>query len=317
MRALLTLFLTEEDVNEILSFRDAYDALREGFYLEENKKAVNTKRVRTAFSGVTLTYQSGAYEGFIGFKTYVRGNFISLLFSSEGELLMLTEADRMSLLRTGALSVLAADLMKRDYSTVGIIGLGKQGVAQAEAFWKMKGVQIWGYTRTKEREAKAVQVLKSMEVQLRTASSVKDVSSSAEVIVTITTSTTPFLKLEYLRQDVHVNAMGSNLPERVELFPEVLRSSQVISVEDIEQAKEEAGDLILASKMNMLDWEKVVKFSEIVAGKRNPRQGSGLTVFKSVGIGLEDVVVMGKLYELAKKKGRGKEIKVSGRWYRG
>jgi alanine dehydrogenase len=317
MRALLTLFLTEENVNELLSFRDAYEALREGFILEDNKKAVNTKRVRTAFSGVTLTYQAGAYEGFIGFKTYVRGNFISLLFSSEGELLMLTEADRMSLLRTGALSVLAADLMKRNYSEVGIIGLGKQGIAQAEAFWAMKGVKLWGYTRTKERETKASEILRSMGVQIKMATSVKELASMADVVVTITTSTTPFLKLEYLKPDSHVNAMGSNLSERIELFPDVLRASQTISVEDIQQAKEEAGDLILANKMNMLDWDKVVKFSEVVTGKRNPRPRSGITVFKSVGIGLEDVVVMGKLYELAQKRGLGKEIKVSGRWYRG
>ncbi|QKR00012.1 ornithine cyclodeaminase family protein [Metallosphaera tengchongensis] len=311
----MTLFLKENQVNELLSFKDAYDALREAFVLENNKKAVNTKRVRTSFSGSTLTYQAGAIEGFIGYKTYVRGNFVSLLFDQDGNLLLFCEADRMSLYRTGALSVLAADYMKGNYSSVGIIGLGKQGISQVEAFHNLRpGVTILGYTRTPERERRAKETLSREGIHIRTVTNLRDLSSQSEVIVTITTSTSPFLKLEFLGSQTHVNALGSNLPERKELFPEVIKASSVIAVEDKDQAKDEAGEFHLADKMGMMDWNKVVKLSEIISG--NVRIGEGLTIFKSVGIGLEDVAVTRKLYSLAKAKRVGTDMEVVGKWYR-
>ncbi|WP_342701497.1 ornithine cyclodeaminase family protein [Metallosphaera sedula] len=303
-------------MNSLLSFKDAYDALREAFILEDNKKAVNTKRIRTSFSGSTLTYQAGAMEGYIGFKTYIRGNFVSLLFSGDGELLMISEADRLSLLRTGALSVLASDIIRRDYSSVGIVGLGKQGIAQVEAFHSLKpGLKIMGYTRSQEREARAKEALSKMGIRLETVPNLKDLVSRVEVVVTITTATSPILKLDYLKERAHINAMGSNLPERVELFPEVIKASKIVAVEDKKQAKEEAGDLILAEKMGMMDWNKLVTLSELVSGKVSVE--SGLTIFKSVGIGLEDVSVMKRLYLKAKDKGAGTKLEVRGKWSQG
>lgn len=136
--------------------------------------------------------------------------------------------------------------------------------------------------------------------------------SKVDVIVTITTATSPFLKREYVGESVHINAMGSNLPERVELFPEIIKASALIAVEDKDQAREEAGDLILAEKMGMLDWKKTVNISEILAGKVTTP--SGITIFKSVGIGLEDVAVMKTLFNKAKSRGLGREIEVNGRW---
>ncbi|MEM3680411.1 MAG: ornithine cyclodeaminase family protein, partial [Metallosphaera sp.] len=280
----MTIFVKEKDVHKVLTFKDTYDTLREAFLLEESKKAVNTKRVRTSFSGSTLTYQAGALEGYLGFKTYIRGNFISLLFSKDGELLLFAEADRLSLLRTGSLSVLAADVIKKDYSSVGIIGLGKQGLAQVEAFHKLKqGITVLGYTRSTDREAYAKRILSNLDIKLRTVQNMRDLVSQVDVVVTITTATSPFLKLEYLQKNTHVNAMGSNLPERIELYPEVIKAAKTIVVENIEQAKEESGELILAEKMNMLDWNKIVGFAEYVSGKEPVRDG--ISVFKSVGIG--------------------------------
>ncbi|BCS92169.1 Alanine dehydrogenase [Metallosphaera sp. J1] len=312
----MTLLIKEQEVNALLNFKDAYEALREAFILEDSKKAVNTKRVRTSFSGSTLTYQAGAMEGYIGFKTYMRGNFVSLLFANDGELLMIAEADRLSLLRTGALSVLASDVMKKDYSSVGIIGLGKQGIAQVEAFHHLKpGIKILGYTRTQEREARAKEKLSKLGIKLETVPNLKELVSRVEVVVTITTATSPFLKLDHLTEKVHINAMGSNLPERVELFPEVVKASTMIAVEDEMQAKDEAGDLILAEKMGMMDWKKVVTLSELIGGKVSVKPG--LTIFKSVGIGLEDVASMKRLFLKAKEKGVGTNLEVRGRWSQG
>ncbi|AWR97507.1 ornithine cyclodeaminase family protein [Acidianus sulfidivorans JP7] len=314
----MAILIREKDVSRFFTFKDAYEALREAFSLIENKMAINTERIRTSFSGATLTYQAGAEQTYLGFKTYIKGNFISMLFNSNGDLLLLAEADRLSQIRTGALAVLASDYIKKsDYSTVGIIGLGKQGLAQVEAFHELKnGINIIAYNRSKERIEKAMKILNNEGIKIKIAESYKDIFLSSEVVTSITSSKDPFIKLDNLKQGVHLNLMGSNIPERVEAYPEVIKAASLIAVEDINQALREAGDLILAKKMNMLDENKLIPLSSIISGKIKVNDEKNITIFKSTGIGLEDVAVMRKLYEKSKEMQIGSEIEVRGIWYR-
>ncbi|ARM77137.1 ornithine cyclodeaminase family protein [Acidianus manzaensis] len=313
----MAILIRENEISKVFTFKDAYEALREAFLLLDNKMAINTERVRTSFSGATLTYQAGAEQGYLGFKTYLKGNFISMLFNSSGELLLITEADRLSQIRTGALSVLASDYIKSDYSTVGVIGLGKQGLAQIEAFYELKkGITIIGYSRTKERIEKASKILNSEGISIKIADSYKSILASSDVITSITSSKDPFIKLDYIKKGTHLNLMGSNIPERVEAYPEVIKAASFIAVEDIDQVLKEAGDIILAKKMGMLDENKLIPFSSIISGKSKPKN-ENITIFKSTGIGLEDVAVMKRLYEKSKEMKIGIEIEVKGTWYRG
>lgn len=312
----MAILLKENEVASSLTFKDAYEALREAFLLLHNKMAINTERVRTSFSGVTLTYQAGAEQNYLGFKTYLKGNFISMLFNSIGELLLIAEADRLTQVRTGALAVLASDYIKRDYSSVGIIGLGKQGLAHVEAFYALKpGISIVAFSRSSERIERANKILNSEGIKVKIANSYKDVFQSVEVVASVTSAKDPFIKLEYIRDKTHVNLMGSNLPERVEAFPEVIKAADVIVVEDVKQALDEAGDLILAKKMGMLDESKIVPLSSIIA-EGIKKKDLKLSIFKSTGIGLEDVAVMKRLYEKVKEMKIGREIEVKGVWSR-
>ncbi|MFP3399672.1 ornithine cyclodeaminase family protein [Acidianus sp.] len=312
----MALLLTEKDVSNLLKFEDAYVALKEAFIALESKAGVNSKRMRTSISGSTLTYQAGGLQGYLGIKTFIKGNFVSLLFSTSGELLMIAEADRLSQIRTGSLSVLASDYIQIKYDTVGIIGLGKQGLAQVEAFYELKKIEPIVISRTQERINKALRILNSEGIKVKVAGSYKDVFLNSEVITSITSSKDPFIKLDYVRKGMHINLMGSNIPERVEAFPELIKASSIIVVEDIEQALEEAGDLILAKKMGMLDESKLVTLSSVIAGKVEKKKDDDISIFKSTGVGLEDVAVMKVLYEKAKKQGIGKEIEVKGVWSR-
>jgi ornithine cyclodeaminase/alanine dehydrogenase-like protein (mu-crystallin family) len=312
----MALLIREREVEELLTFDDAYKALKDAFGLMEHKLSINSKRTRIIFSGSVLTIQAGGILDYLGFKTYVMGNFLGLLFHKSGELLAIVESDRLTRVRTTVLSVLVSDLIKKNYSSVGIIGLGRQGIVQVEAFYELKKLKPKIYTRSKERLNFALKYFNELRIEVDVKDSIKDVCKDSEVIVTITSSKDPFLKLEYLSRGTHINAMGSNIPERVELYPEVIKASKLIIVEDLEQAREEAGDLILASKMNMMDWSKVVLLSSIITGKVNYKiSDQDLTIFKSVGIGLEDVAILKLIYEKAKKKGIGMELKVDGRWY--
>ncbi|BDC19564.1 ornithine cyclodeaminase family protein [Acidianus sp. HS-5] len=311
----MALLLTEKDVVNLLKFEDAYNALKEAFIEWENKLGVNSKRMRTSISGSTLTCQAGGLQGYLGIKTFIKGNFVSLLFSTSGELLMIVEADRLSQIRTGTLAVLASDYIQLKYNTVGIIGLGKQGLAHVEAFYELKKIEPIVISRSQDRINKALRVLNSEGIKVKVAGSYKDVFLNSEVVTSVTSSKDPFIKLDYVRKGMHINLMGSNIPERVEAFPELIKASSIIVVEDIQQALEEAGDLILAHKMGMLDESKLIQLSSIISGKIE-KKADDISIFKSTGIGLEDVAVMKILYEKAKKKGIGKEIEVKGTWSR-
>ncbi|WP_369610936.1 ornithine cyclodeaminase family protein [Sulfurisphaera javensis] len=301
-------------MQKILNFKDSYETVKEAFLLLYQKLATNTKRVRTSFHGSVLTYQSGGIEHYLGFKVFVKGTFFSMLFNDSGDPLLMAEADLITRIRTGAISVLASDyLAKRDYNTVGIIGLGKQGKFQVKAFYELKpGIKIKVFS--KERLEEELKKIEEEGIKVEKAKDYKDVCN-ADVIVTITNSKDPFLKYEFLNRGTHINALGSNLPERVELYPEVIKNSSLIVVEDKDQAKEEAGDLIMAEKMNMLDWNKVKTLAEVIAGVVKRNSEDDITVFKSMGIGLEDVAVLKLLYEKAKKYGLGSEIDIRGKWY--
>lgn len=309
----MTILLKENDVQKMLNFKDAYDVMKEAFSLLHQKMAVNTKRVRTSFHGTVLTYQSGGLDQYLGFKVFVKGAFFSMLFNDSGDLLLLAEADLLSRIRTGALSVLVSDyLANREYSTVGIIGLGKQGKYQVKAFHELKkGIKI--KTLSKEKTEEEIKKIKEEGIDVERAKDYKD-ACDADVIVTVTNSKDPFVKFEYLKKGTHINALGSNLPERVELYPDVLKNANIIVVEDILQAKEEAGDLIMAERMNMLDWNKVRLLSDVIGGSVKRERNEDITVFKSMGIGLEDVAIMKLLYEKAKKYGIGSEIDIRGKW---
>jgi len=310
----LAILLREVDVEKLVNFKDIYDSLERAFKYLSNKNASNTKRIRTIFHGSVMTYQAGAFDNYLGFKVFVKGTYLGVLYSLDGDIVLVVEADLLSRIRTGILSVLVSDyLAKKNYTSVGIIGLGKQGEFQVKSFNELKkGVTIRAIS--KEKTDKNIKRLQSQGLNVIPAKDYKELCSTSEVIVTITSSKDPFLKLEFLNHGTHINALGSNLPERAELFPEVIKASSLIAVEDLEQAKEEAGDLILAEKMKMLDWNKVVLISDVINGKVGRKSDDEITIFKSTGIGLEDVATMKLLYEKAKKYGLGVEIDLRGKW---
>jgi ornithine cyclodeaminase/alanine dehydrogenase-like protein (mu-crystallin family) len=108
---------------------------------------------------------------------------------------------------------------------------------------------------------------------------------------------------------VHINAAGVNFANKREIDSETVRRADVIAADSVEQSKIEAGDLILAFGEDMQRWNSVRELSDIisgkVAGRTSPEQ---ITLFKSNGIAIEDIVVGGRVYELARERGMGRDV---------
>jgi ornithine cyclodeaminase/alanine dehydrogenase-like protein (mu-crystallin family) len=131
----------------------------------------------------------------------------------------------------------------------------------------------------------------------------------ADILITSTTSTKPVVEGPWLEPGVHINAIGVNFAEKQEIDADVVARCDVIAADSVEQSKLEAGDLIQAFGGDASRWSAVRDLSQIVSGKLPGRTSRNqITLFKSNGIAIEDIVVAGRIYEMARQRKIGREI---------
>jgi ornithine cyclodeaminase/alanine dehydrogenase-like protein (mu-crystallin family) len=108
---------------------------------------------------------------------------------------------------------------------------------------------------------------------------------------------------------VHLNVVGSNFLSKAEIDAAAVKRANRVVVDSKEQAKLEAGDLVPAVDAGALHWKDVVELGAVVVGTAPGRTGpADVTLFKSVGLAIEDVVTAARVYEAAKEKGAGRQV---------
>ena len=114
----------------------------------------------------------------------------------------------------------------------------------------------------------------------------------------------PVVMCEWLKPGTHINAMGANAPSRRELDPQIVLQASLLVTDDVAQAKTEAAEFIDLAAAGRLDWNDLVPLHRIVAAPDFRRDRHGITLFKSLGIGLEDLAIASLLYDRAVASGR-------------
>jgi ornithine cyclodeaminase len=148
-----------------------------------------------------------------------------------------------------------------------------------------------------------------LKITVTAAASAEDAVRDADIVVTSTTSTAPVLDGQRLKPGVHINAIGANFPQKRELDAPAVERCDVIVVDSRAQSKLEAGDLIYVFGEDEARWASVRELSEIVAEKASGRTSpNNITLFKSNGIATEDIVVAGRIFEMARERGLGREV---------
>ena len=314
------IYLTEADVQRLVTVKDAIATLEELFATWGQPSTANIPRRRARLPGGALNLMGASYgaKNVYGLKAYAAmkgGQFHTLLYSSvDGKLKAMIEADLFGQLRTGAASGLATKLMANpDASTLGMIGVGRQSRTQAVAVCAVRPIKrVNVFARTPEsRESYARSLEKELGIEVRPAPSAEACVAEADVVVTITKSAEPVCRAGWLAKGVHVNAAGANSGDRRELDGETVLRATVKVTDHVEQARMEAGefrDLVAAEK---LDWSDVRELGEVVTGKVKGRTSpSDLTLFKSLGIALEDVAFGELVYQRALAAGVGKPMPI-------
>jgi thiomorpholine-carboxylate dehydrogenase len=211
-----------------------------------------------------------------------------LLFKPEtGEPLVTMDGRLITEVRTAAVSAVATERLARpDASVLAIIGSGVQARSHLEALRLVRDfgeVRVWS-----PRRAKAF----AKEHDVLAVPSAEEAVRGADVVVTATTSPTPVLSGEWLLPGAHINAVGASRPDWRELDDEVLRRARVY-VDSREAAMKESGDVIAAGEI-------FAEVGEVVSGaKPGRRSAEEITLFKSLGLAVEDVVTAELVYRKA------------------
>jgi alanine dehydrogenase len=316
----MAVLLTEADVKSILTMSLALEAVENSFRRLANESAIMYPRQRLHIPGKSYLHYMAAADstsGYMGLKIYSSAKeglrFLVPLFQVDsGDLLALIEADYLGQVRTGAASGVATRILSRpDSRVVGIIGTGLQARTQLEAISQVRKIaEVRAYGRDEKRRTDFASAMTArLSIPVRAVGSAEEAVRDADIVITSTTSTNPVLEGRWLKPSTHINAIGANFPQKRELDAEAVKRCDVIVVDSREQSKQEAGDLIQVFGEDAARWSGVQELAGIVAGKIPGRLNSQqITLFKSNGIAIEDVVVAGRIYEIVRERGIGREI---------
>ena len=313
----MAIYLSEADVRELLTMELALKAVEDSFLMLADGSALQHPRARlNPASNSYLHYMAAAdtREHYMGLKIYTSSpqglKFIIPLFDTEsGDLLAMIEANYLGQVRTGAASGVATRLMARaDAKTLGIIGTGLQAHTQLQAIAlvrKLERIRVFG--RNEERRGNfAREMTERLKIPVEAVNSPEAAVRDADIVVTSTNSTKPVVEGRWLSPGTHINAIGANFPQKRELDSDAVARAAIIAVDSREQSKIEAGDLIQAFAGDEEKWSRVRELSDIAAGRTPGRTSSNeITLFKSNGIAIEDIVTAGRIYEIAREKKRG------------
>ena len=309
----MPLYLKEADVVEFLDMPSCIQALRDAFAAEAKGQANIVPRTRWPFGSVRLNVMGGGDRASKRFalKSYGGGPF-HVLFYEEGKgLLAIIEANALGAIRTGAASAVATEKMaKPGAGRVALIGTGRQARTQAlalKAIGMLSELAVAARDRAK-LETFCAQIAKELGTPVRAATSIESAVKGADIVVTATGSTEPVIKGAWLASGTHVNAIGANAANRREVDADCVLRASLLVTDHVDQAKIEAGEFIDLAKTGVFDWARVKPLHQIVAGPPVKRDGKSHTLFKSLGVGLEDVAAASVVYDRAIASGRFKPL---------
>lgn len=315
----MALVLREEDVHAVLTMSDTIRIIEKAFSDLAQDKATNRPRIRiTEEQGVMhLLAASVPSMGAMGYKTYTVFHsgmrFVVMLFSTDdGHLLSIIEADWLGAMRTGATSALATNyLASAESAVVGLLGAGQQAMMQLIGVCAVRKItSAIVYSRNLPScEQFCEKMSHGLKIPVRPATSPREAVEEADIVITATTSSTPVFPGEWLKQGCHINAIGSNWANHRELDLTTLQRCDIIVTDSCEQARREAGDLIIPADEGLFDWDSVHELADLVVGNSPHRQSADqITLYKGLGTALEDIATATLAYRLGRERGLGSDV---------
>jgi ornithine cyclodeaminase/alanine dehydrogenase-like protein (mu-crystallin family) len=314
------LLLNDNDVRRLLTMDMALAAVEEGLRKMALDEVQNVPRTRSQTDHTMLHVLSASAKslGVMGYKAYATHRkgaeqfHIGLFDGKTGALLALLQADYLGQMRTGAASGVATQYMARpDASEVGLFGSGKQARTQLQAVCKVRRVRrVQVYSRNEDNRRRfAAEMSDLCQTEVEPVPRPEMAAEDKDIIITATTSREPFLNGHWIAEGTHLNVIGSNFLGKAEIDATAVRRCEVIVVDSKDQARLEAGDFVQALEEGSIHWVDVHELGQVIVGRYAGRaHPQDVTLFKSLGIAIEDVAVAARVYAKAMAEGMGRLI---------
>ncbi|HEV3445713.1 MAG TPA: ornithine cyclodeaminase family protein [Gemmataceae bacterium] len=313
------LLLTEDDVRQLLTMEMALEAVEDGLRKLALDEAVNMPRARTQTDHAMQHVMSAAAKslGVMGYKAYATGrkgaNFhVGLFDGKTGALQALMQADYLGQMRTGAASGVATEYMARmDASEVGLFGAGKQARTQLIAVCKVRKIRrVQVYSLNEERRRQfAEEMSRVCDTEIEPVPRPEMAAEDKDIIITATTSREPVVNGHWIAEGTHLNAIGSNFISKAEIDAVGVRRCESIVVDSKDQARLEAGDFVQPLEDGSIHWADIHELGQVIVGRYTGRaHPQDVTLFKSLGIAIEDIAVAAKIYAKAVATGIGRKV---------
>ena len=313
------LLLNEDEVRQLLSMDEALEAVEQGLRKMALDEAFNVPRSRVQTDHAMLHVMSASAKslGVMGYKAYATSRkgacfLVGLHDGKSGTLLAPMQADYLGQVRTGAASGVATRYMARpDATTVGIYGSGKQARTQVQAVCKVRKIsRVHVYSPNEEHRHRFAEEMSHVcETEVVAVAHPELAARNLDIVITATASREPVLHASWIAEGTHINAIGSNFLGKAELDAEAVRRCNLIVVDSRDQARIEAGDFTQPLEAGTLHWSDVRELGQVVVGRYNGRlHQHDITLFKSLGIAVEDVAVAARVYARAQAAGVGRTI---------
>ena len=297
-------FLNDADVQAALSWDAVLTSLETAFQNPAHYFSPERVVIPAPAAGSYLTMPCADAEGWFGVKQVgviptnadrglptVQAHYT--LMNPTGTPVLSTAATALTRIRTAGASALAAKyLAPENARTLLVIGTGALAPYMAQAHAHVREYEqifVWG--RDESRAAQTVKEVRKESAVVSVASNLAEVLSQADTISAATTSNQPLVRADYLRGSAqHIDLVGAFTPEMRESDGETLERSEVF-VDDVEAAKAEAGDLILAAQEGWFFEAVRGDLASLVSEQTKRSSEEVTTLFKSVGVALEDLAV--------------------------
>jgi ornithine cyclodeaminase len=322
------LILSRDDMRRVLDAPELFEAMTEGFRrLAEGQWKIPLRIAieMPAHQGVSLfmpSYCEGLTAAGMKLVTVMNGNPAKnlplihskyLYVSAEtGEILSLMDAEFLTALRTAVVSALVTDLLgKSGGRTMAVFGTGMQAWHHVEVFSKLFAIgEVLVFGQTPEL---GEQFAERVERQLRKPSrrAILNELKRAEIVCTCTTNPEPLFELKDLARNVHINAIGAYRPNTREIGSDIMGNATIV-VDSYESAFNEAGEIVIPLSEGVIQRTSVyASIDELVSGAKTvPDVDNRISVFKAVGMALEDLVAADLAYKNATEKGLGTNVQI-------
>jgi ornithine cyclodeaminase/alanine dehydrogenase-like protein (mu-crystallin family) len=240
----------------------------------------------------------------------------TLLFEAEhGCLVAIMDAGSITAIRTAAVSGVAARLLARDDATdLALLGSGVQARTHLEAMLvarPLRRVRVWSRAR-ENASTFAADASRRHGIPVQPVETARDAVEGAAIICTVTSSREPVLRGEWLAPGAHINAVGASVPTARELDTAAVARSRLF-VDRRESALHEAGDFLIPRAEGAIGDDHIRgELGEVLLGQCRGRESpDDITLFKSLGIAVEDVAAAVHIYQKGRERGIGTWVRLS------